>query len=334
MLILCGLFKIWVASCLISVKYCLVSDIQHTIKAVSKRTGLSAHVIRVWEKRYRAVKPQRTGTNRRLYSEDEVERLGLLHRATKAGYNISQAAKLSTEELREVLQQATTASQSPSPERNGRNKSGDDLFDDCLAAVKELNAVTLDNLLEQALVRFGHMGFLNRLAAPLSHLVGEQWQAGKLTAAHEHFLSAALRTFMGQSVRQFASSESAPIVVVATPAGQLHELGAVMVAAAAANLGWRVTYLGASLPAAEIAGAAIQNKARAVALSIVYPEDDRGLGDELATLRRYLPGETKILAGGRAAPAYNEGLNAIGALRIADLNALAATLEGLRKRPS
>jgi methylmalonyl-CoA mutase cobalamin-binding subunit len=107
-----------------------------------------------------------------------------------------------------------------------------------------------------------------------------------------------------------------------------------MVAAAAANMGWRVTYLGTSLPAAEIAGAATQNKARAIALSLVYPEDDRTLADELTSLRRYLPADVKILAGGRAASAYGESLSRIGAMRIDDLNALTATLEGLRKRPS
>jgi len=312
-----------------------VSDLQHTIKAVSKRTGLSAHVIRVWEKRYGAVKPQRSGTNRRLYSEEEVQRLELLGQATKAGHNISQAAKLPTDKLREVLLQAAAASGAlPSFARNGGGKSAAHMIHECLVAVKRLDAVALDNLLEQALVRLGNMGLLSRLVAPLSQQIGEGWQVGDFTAAHEHFLSAALRTFLGQSMRQFTLPDAAPAMIVATPSGQLHELGAVMVAAAAANLGWRVTYLGSSLPAAEIAGAAIQNKARAVALSLVYPEDDQALGTELSSLRRYLPTEIKIMAGGRAAPAYSEALNAIDALRIGDLNALAATLEGLRKRPA
>ena len=81
------------------------------------------------------------------------------------------------------------------------------------------------------------------------------------------------------------------MLVVATPAGQIHELGALLVGAAAANLGWHVTYLGASLPAAEIAGAARQNRARAVALSLVYPEDDPRLEGELTRLRESLPPE-------------------------------------------
>ena len=324
----------FVAPCLTCVEYTSVGDIEHTIKAVSLRTGLSAHVIRVWEKRYGAVKPQRTGTNRRLYSEDEVQRLELLHQATRAGHNISQASKLPTDKLREVLIQSAPAKTFNSGPRNGSAKPDDAMLGDCLEAVRQLDAVALDGALERALVRFGHMGLLSRVVAPLSQRIGEHWQAGDLTAAHEHFLSAALRTFLGQSVRQSALPESAPVIVVATPAGQLHELGAVMVAAAAANLGWRVTYLGTNLAAAEIAGAATQNRARAVALSMVYPEDDQTLAVELSSLRRYLPPETRILAGGRAASAYSETLDTIGALRIADLHALAATLEGLRRRAS
>ena len=61
--------------------------------------------------------------------------------------------------------------------------------------------------------------------------------------------------------------------------------GDVGAGAAAANIGWHVTYLGASLPAAEIAGAAMQNRARAVALSLVYPQDDPRLEGELIRLR-------------------------------------------------
>jgi DNA-binding transcriptional MerR regulator/methylmalonyl-CoA mutase cobalamin-binding subunit len=309
-----------------------VAEIQHTIKTVSRRTGLSAHVIRVWERRYGAVQPQRTGTNRRLYSEDEVQRLELLHRATEAGHSISQAAKLPTDKLREILLRPVTTA--PEPDLNGSTPAPPEtaLIAQCLAAVKRLDAAELDAALERGMIQFGQMGFLNRLAAPLSHQVGELWCTGELTAAHEHFLSAALRTMLGQAIRQFAHTDLAPAIVVATPVGQLHELGAVMVAALAANLGWRVTYLGTSLPAAEIAGAAIQNQARVVALSLVYPEDDRGLPAELSKLRRYLPAEIKIMAGGRAAPAYKDALDGISALRTGNLESLAVTLQDLRTR--
>ena len=110
--------------------------------------------------------------------------------------------------------------------------------------------------------------------------IGELWRGGTLTAAHEHFASAALRVWLGNAARPFGAVDEAPMLLVAMPAGQVHELGALLVGATAAHLGWQVTYLGASLPPAEIAGAAVQKRARAVALSLVYPEDDPWLPGE------------------------------------------------------
>ena len=74
-----------------------------------------------------------------------------------------------------------------------------------------------------------------------------------------------------------------------------------MAAAAANDLGWRVIYLGTSLPALEIAGAVVRNQARALALSIVFPADDPALPGELETLRKTFPIDVKLIAGGRAA---------------------------------
>jgi DNA-binding transcriptional MerR regulator/methylmalonyl-CoA mutase cobalamin-binding subunit len=312
-----------------------MSDIQHAIKAVAQRTGLSPHVIRVWEKRYGVVRPTRTGTNRRLYSEEEVQRLELLRHATQSGHNISQAARLSNEKLRELVLGATVTGALPASARDVSRElpttPAAGAVQECLDHVRNLDAQGLEAALQRAAVQFGHLGFLNRVVAPLSQQVGELWRTGEVTAAHEHFLSAALRTFLGRGTRQFALTDTAPVLVIATPAGQLHELGAVMVNAAAANLGWRATYLGTSLPAAEIAGAAIQNKARAVALSIVYPEDDENVSVELSNLRRYLPPEIRILCGGRACDAYREVLTRIGAVRAGTLAELGTALDELRR---
>ena len=69
---------------------------EYSIKVVARRTGLSPHVIRAWERRYGAVEPERSATGRRLYSDTEIERLQALERATRAGHSIGQIAQLST----------------------------------------------------------------------------------------------------------------------------------------------------------------------------------------------------------------------------------------------
>ncbi|HYG33867.1 MAG TPA: MerR family transcriptional regulator [Clostridia bacterium] len=305
-----------------------MSDMRHSIKLVARKTGLSPHVIRVWERRYGAVKPARTGTNRRLYADEDVERLGLLQRAVKAGHNIGSIATLPMEQLGKLVDDAAAT---PSPSSLSTT-TPEGFVEESLEAVRELNARRLEDALTRGIVTFGVHGLLEKVVGPLAWRIGEMWRDGSLTAAHEHFASAVIRTFLGRNSNPFLGSTAAPVLVVGTPSGQLHELGAVMVAAAANDVGWRVIYLGPSLPAAEIAGIAVQNRARAVALSIVYPEDDPNLSTELENLRRYLPAEIKIVVGGRAAEAYSDALKKIGAIRTRELKEVYSQLDAFRQR--
>lgn len=307
-----------------------MNESQYPIQLVARLTDLSAHVIRIWEQRYRAVEPQRTATNRRLYSQRDIERLNLLRDLTQAGHSIGQVAQLSTDKLGKLVA-ATPNLQARAPRAAAEAPKSVSFLEECLAAVKSLDAHVLDDALKRGATTLGCLGLLQRVVAPLTQALGELWRDGTLTAAHEHFASAAIRVFLGNLAKPFGDIDDAPVLVVATPAGQVHELGALLVGATAANLGWQVTYVGASLPAAEIAGAAQQRRARAVALSLVYPEDDPRLEGELNLLRKSLPGEVKLLAGGRAMPAYREALEKVGALPIENLAQLGATLDNLRK---
>ena len=102
--------------------------------------------------------------------------------------------------------------------------------------------------------------------------------------------------------------------VVAVDENGLHELGAVMAAALAAEVGWHALYIGPSLPAAEIAGVAFRRDARVVALSLVYPESDPNIERELRELRGFLPKKVTVLVGGRAAENYRSVIDEIGAM--------------------
>jgi DNA-binding transcriptional MerR regulator/methylmalonyl-CoA mutase cobalamin-binding subunit len=303
-------------------------DALHPIQVVVARTGLSAHVIRIWEKRYGAVTPSRTETNRRLYSEEQIARLNLLRRLSEAGHSIGFVAKLPTDRLKALADEA--AATSVRSERRGKVNGEGASLEQALDAIRALDEAGLQRVLSEAEVSFGAQGVLRRLIGPLVQSMGDEWRAGNITAAHEHFATAVIRAFLSRAARPFAGGPDAPVLIVATPTGQLHELGALMVAAAAANLGWRVIYLGSSLGAADIAGAARQHHARAVAVSIVYPEDDSNLPGELIRLRELLP-TTAIIAGGRAMPGYRDTLAKIAALQSQDLANLGSILDGLRQ---
>jgi len=310
--------------------------VRHPIKVVAQRTGLSAHLIRIWEKRYATIRPERSVGNQRLYSDDDIERLALLKRVVDAGHSIRTVAILGTGELRTLAEsvnrpalifppgaEAARALKSPV-------KDSAEFGANAFLAVSELDTAKLERTLEEASVALGQLALLNRVIAPLVHRIGEAWRTGELKVAHEHLATAVIRTFLGHTSRPMAVHPAAPNLLVTTPAGQLHELGAVLVAACAAAHGWRVIYLGPSLPAEEIAGAARQGMVRAVALSVVHPEDDPSLPAEVSRLRRLLPPEVAVLAGGRACSAYRPAFEAVQAILCENLDDLAAALEKLR----
>ena len=299
----------------------------YSIQAAAEKTGLSAHVIRVWERRYGAVTPQRTESGRRLYSEGEVARLDLLRRLTLDGHGIGHVARLP----QETLQSLMAAGSVPRVPAEAQTAPEEGWLADALKAVRALDEMALDAVFERGELALGAQGVLRRLIAPLAKEIGERWRDGDITAAHEHFATAVIRLVLGRLAKPFAASLTAPVIVVATPAGQIHELGALLAAASAANLGWRVVYLGASLGAAEIAGAARLRGARAVALSVVYPEDDAALAEELARLRELLP-DIPIIVGGRAAPGYRGLFDGIRARMAGDLGELGDILDGLRRQ--
>ncbi len=306
-----------------------MSELSHTIRVVSKRTGLSPHVIRIWERRYGAVMPTRTETNRRLYSETAVDRLLLLRRATEAGHSISHIARLENAQLQQMVDAMPVEPVIPRRDLPVVD-ANTDFVGECLDAVRRLDTQALEEHLRAASIEMGSQGLLQKLAAPLAQKLGDLWQNGEITAAHEHFASAVLRVFLGNLSRPFSLPATAPTIVVTTPSGQLHELGAVLVAAAASAHGWRVTYLGVSLPATEIAGAAIKNRAKAVALSLVYPSDDPNLANELEALRRFLPSHVKVIVGGRATHAYSRAIDRSGAIRANSIEDIYQILDTVR----
>jgi len=302
----------------------------HPIRAAVRRTGLSAHVIRAWEKRYGAVVPSRTGTNRRLYSDEDIARLQCLRQAVQAGQSIGRIARLPMDEL---LKLAGSERETGLPSRSrtgGEGEGSGEILEAALAAVQGLDAVSLQEQLDRASVALSQGALLEEVVRPLMERIGRMWQEGALRVAAEHMATAVVRSFIG-NLRPFQGNGAAPRAVATTPAGQKHELGAMLASLVAASEGWNATFLGPDLPAEEIAGAVAGTGARAVLLSIVYPADDPRLGGELVRLRGLLGGEVALLAGGRAAPQYAPFLERAGAVPLATLDDLRDSLRLLRR---
>lgn len=304
-------------------------EARHTMKSVSRRTGLKPQLIRMWERRYQAVVPARTATGRRVYTDEDIQRLVLLRQATQAGESIGQIADLSDAELLN-LAGPVTPSLMPVDEKDGGGSSFDYL-QQSLSAVDQLDAVTLESSLLKALTAFGQTTFLEEIVAPLLEATGERWAQGNFKVAHEHMVSAVVRSLLGGIALTQVQDNSGPAIILTTPAGQHHEFGILMASIVASSAGWNPVYLGPNMPAEEIAAAAKEKDARAVALSMIYPHDDPRLPIELTKLRRLLSDETKIIIGGRAHEAYERAISEIGAIGARSLLELRNQLDLLRK---
>jgi len=290
----------------------------YSIKAAAEESGLSVHTIRAWERRYGVLSPTRTGTNRRVYTTEDVGRLTLLRRAVEAGHAIGLIGGLDDAALAALVRPRVRATTAPSaPETVLRT---------CLAAVHDLDPVALQEAVDRASAIHGVDTVLAEVLVPLLRDVERGWLDGTGGIAHEHLASAVMRAQLDRVLRSLHAPVGAPRIVVTTPSGQLHEIGALFAAVTAAREGWAPVYLGPNLPAADIAVAVRKTGARAVALSIVLPNTAADLASEFKALRDAVGSEVAILVGGRAVAEVREELEAVGATVCADLETMRRAL--------
>lgn len=267
------------------------NDIKYNIDIASKRTGLTKNTIRAWEQRYNFLNPERTDTKRRLYSEDEIEKLSLLANATHAGYKIGNIYNLSVPELKELM------SKSVDGNNNVSNSTGFD-FSSAIECVKKFDDFGLRKILEEALIEFSKPVFLKDVLIPLIESIGELWHSGDLRISQEHFATSVIAGLLVRLRENETKSDNSRTIIICSPTGQKHELGALAASVIIASYGWNVVYLGADLPAEEIAFSAQKTNASAIAMSVVFPFNETQLQTEIIKLHKYLP-DTRIIIGSK-----------------------------------
>jgi DNA-binding transcriptional MerR regulator len=299
-----------------------------SIQTVSERTGLSTYVIRAWERRYRILEPARTVGGHRSYSEPDIQRLLLLARVARSGRSIGSIAQLSNEALQKLLGPGASF-QTNAPRKRTLANPAPRFIRELLQAVRRLDSRELDRSLEDARAALGWQSLLELVIAPTAAQLGELWRAGKVSPMEEHFFVAAVKGHLCSRCSQFPRLRNAPRMVLGTPAGQLHELGAILAGAAAAHLGWETAYLGPSLPSEELLRAVRVFNANVLTLSIIHPPDDPALQQDLHQLVQLLPPEVRLIVGGTAAPHYASAFQG-RAIQVDTIASLCSTLDQLR----
>ncbi len=313
------------------------------MRLVASRTGLSPHVLRAWERRYNVVSPTRSDGGQRLYSDLDVERLLRLRRLTDRGHAIRRIAALPLEELARLEQEVEAggdAARRLAADRGleagdaeqATTEHAESAVASALQAARRLDPIELEAVLERAAVTLGVPIFIDEVVAPALMRIGHGWAQGSVSVAQEHMATAVFRRVLGWLFRVYEVKGPAPRLVVATPPGQQHEMGALMVAASAAAEGWSVTYLGPDLPVAELLSAARQTDTDAVAVSAVSAGEAGDLAVVLREIRSGLPDRVPLLVGGAAVPGIRRDAEAAGALVLDSLPELRVVLRRLAEQ--
>lgn len=271
---------------------------QYSIKAVARATGLTVETLRAWERRYEIVRPGRDAAGRRTYSAADVARLRLLRAATELGHTIGRLARLSEDELAKLLADSGAAARA--------QFRGQAFVARALDAAGQSDPEAIEEALTTALSLLRPHEVAQTVISPLVHAIGERWRRGELSIAQEHMVTDIVRRAVIAVARACPRNDAAPALVLATLAGERHELGLLMCAWLAGTRRLRTHYLGADCPVQEIARFAQDVGARAVLLSLVMAESDVPVRSQLHELGGLLRGRCEVWIGGMAARAIPE----------------------------
>jgi DNA-binding transcriptional MerR regulator len=239
------------------------------IGELSRRSGVSPDLLRAWERRYGLLSPARSTGGLRLYSEDDVLRVRAMQRHLDAGLAAAEAAAAATGQVGATEPHADTAH----------------VRHELEAALLAFDDARAHAVFDALLARFSLDTVLADVVLAYLHDLGDRWQRGEVTIAHEHFASALLRGRLLGLARGWGQGFG-PSALLACPPFEQHDLGLIAFGLALRARGWRVVYLGPDTPLESLSAAARSAQPDAVVVSAVDPGTLAAAGSDLAELAR------------------------------------------------
>ena len=263
----------------------------YPMRAVTRFTGLSPDVVRVWERRYDAVTPDRTAGRARRYSSTDIRRLLMLNELTRRGHSIGDVARLADDRLRDMLDRDSILREPMAPQfRPDPEANRDGIVAEYLGAMGRFEVRRAQEVLGAAAALLPPTTFLFDVIMPILREVGLRWSRDEMGIAHEHVVSSHVKGFLTGLLRLVPPpAPGAPRLLAATPRNHHHEFGALMAAYLGAVRGWDVVYVGPDIPGDDLRMAADLAGADLIVLSVLRvptPKDLKELATELRALAR------------------------------------------------
>lgn len=231
---------------------------------MAKMTGLSTENLRVWEKRYRLISPQRGSNRYRLYSEEDVDLLKYLISEINLGQSIGELASLGRDEILNRMRQEKA--QAPKAEI----LEHDPLIGELEKFLLAIDRAAFEKRLNEILALLPFDVVFQRVLVPLQIRIGELWFDEKIGVAVEHYVTTQVKQKLFAAMNM-TSSQNGPKIVIACPPWELHEIGAQMVAYHCSTLGCQAILLGANLPLEDLIHFCTNTNPDGLALSFTTP---------------------------------------------------------------
>lgn len=237
--------------------------ITYSIKYLESISGIKAHTIRIWEKRYHLLTPKRTSTNIRYYDNDDLRKILNIITLLAEGYKISAIAKLNDSGLNAEVKKVLDL-----PEQANRRYDG--YTNDLIVASFHFDKASFDKTFNTCVLRFGFIETMEQVLYPALKRTGIFWQSEEINAAHEHFLSNLVKQKLFSAIDGIAEPAPASVrCVLFLPDNEEHEIGLLYSYYQLLKAGIPAIYLGQRTPLENVQTAQAATQATHLLLFVV-----------------------------------------------------------------
>ena len=307
---------------------------RHTLKSASQKTGLSAHIIRAWEKRYGVVEPGRTETNRRFYTYVEIEKLKLLKKATDAGHSISSVASLSIERLQELVlneeKEFIFQHKKLLPEKFELKIKN--IIEEFFQTAEGYNSKKMQFMIYEIEDEFSQSIIIEEIILPILNRLDEKLKKESFSKTTAQFIINELSFYLNQIINKIPEFDEFPLLLAYAPVGGFSQIGALISAAVAKAEKWRVCNIGENIASSEIYSIVAKLNPAVISINMIYPFlKPAEIKNELLELRNSMPENIRIMLSGRTVWNYREEVNQIGGIFTGDTFALRKELQKIKE---
>ena len=214
----------------------------YSIKDLETLSGIKAHTIRIWEKRYDLLKPERTDTNIRYYTDDDLKRMLNVSLLVRNGYKISKVAAWKDDDIKETVLDVAKS-----------KKSEEGYVDQLLLFMVNFDNVGFAAQVNEIIEKYGLEEAMQNVFFALFERIGTFWQVGSIFPAQEHYITSFIRQKIIAAIDAHGiTNTKQKTILLYLPEEELHELSLLFYSYLAVTAGYNVIYLGQFVPFADL----------------------------------------------------------------------------------